>query len=349
MELKRKLAMVAATVAVALGAGHVMQNGLNVKQGRVASADVAAPAALEKPKSITPLAAGLGTSTAPVTSALLATNEPAAPILPDVAFAPTPLEQPMEQTNAPVVLPDTLALPETSALPDTTAQTAEAACPATLDVIASDRATLDLTLIAPCRASERVVLRHAGLAVTGMTSASGMLFLSLPGLEASGEVSALFADGVELNAAEAMADMPMYRRFAVQWMADDAFQINAFEDGAAYGDEGHVYAANPQRRLPNIPTKGGYMTLLGDRTAPLPMLAEVYTFPMEQTAKVDLTIEASVTDATCDRELLGEVLLSEGGTVVKTDLTMATPTCDAIGDVLVLNNPLPDMKLAAAN
>lgn len=337
MDTKRKLAMVAATVAVALGAGHVMQKGLTATPGRVASAQAPAKAPLDTPKDITPLAAGLGTSTAPVPTLPAATNEPAAPVLPEAAFAPAPAEKPIEQAIEPATLPDT------------TAQTAEAACPATLDVIASDRATLDLTLIAPCRASERVVLRHAGLTVTGMTSASGMLFMSLPGMEASGEVSALFADGVELNAAEAMADMPMYRRFAVQWMAEDAFQINAFEGGAAFGDEGHVYAANPQRRLPNIPTKGGYMTLLGDRTAPLPMLAEVYTFPMEQTTEVDLTIEASVTEATCDRELLGEVLLSEGGTVVKTDLTMATPTCDAIGDVLVLNNPLPDMKLAAAN
>jgi hypothetical protein len=95
--------------------------------------------------------------------------------------------------------------------------------------------------------------------------------------------------------------------------------------------------------------QGGYLTVLGDRTAPLPMLAEVYTFPIDLAEPVDLTIEASVTDATCDRELLGEVLLSEGGEVTKTDLTMATPTCDAIGDVLVLNNPLPDLKLAAMN
>jgi hypothetical protein len=75
----------------------------------------------------------------------------------------------------------------------------------------------------------------------------------------------------------------------------------------------------------------------------------VYTFPLDPAAPVDLAIEASVTAATCDRELLGEVLLSEGGALTKTDLTMATPTCDAIGDVLVLNNPLPDLKLAAVN
>jgi hypothetical protein len=78
-------------------------------------------------------------------------------------------------------------------------------------------------------------------------------------------------------------------------------------------------------------------------------MAQVYTFPVGLAEAVDLTIEAEVTEATCNRELLGEVLFSELGGVTKTDLTMATPDCDAIGDVLVLNNPLPDLKLAAAN
>jgi len=337
MDLKRKLAMVAATVAVALGAGHVMQNGLNVKQGRVASAEGAATNGAETPKAIVPLAAGLGTAPAPVVTA----TESTMPALPDAAFTPAPAAA-TEQA----ILPEAVA---PTAAPAAETATAAEACPTTLDVIATDQAMLDLTLIAPCRASERVVLRHGGLAVTGVTSATGTLFISLPGMQSAGEVAAMFSDGLELKAAEALTDLPLYRRFAVQWMADDAFQINAFENGAAYGADGHVSAANPQRALPNVPIKGGYLTRLGDNTAVLPMLAEVYTFPMDLDAPVNLTIEASVTAATCDRELLGEVLLSEGGKLEKTDLTMATPTCDAIGDVLVLNNPLPDLKLAAAN
>ena len=344
MDLKRKLAMVVATVAVALGAGHVMQNGIGVQKGRVASAEgTATSTAL--PKQIVPLAAGLGSASAPAVTVIEPATPVQTPTLPSAAFGPEPVPEPSEQASAPapVVL-------EADTNPDLADATEAAdACAATLDVIASDHAMLDLTLIAPCNLSERVVLRHGGLAVTGITSTSGMLFASLPGMDPAGEVTALFSDGLSLKAAEALPDLGLYRRFAVQWMAEDAFAINAFENGAEYGSEGHVSAANPQRALPNIPIKGGYLTLLGDDATALPMLAEVYTYPMDLTAPVDLTIEASVTAATCDRELLGEVLLSEGGTVVKTDLTMATPTCDAIGDVLVLNNPLPDLKLAAAN
>ncbi|MGO4908002.1 hypothetical protein ACEN2J_06660 [Pseudorhodobacter sp. W20_MBD10_FR17] len=336
MELKRKVAMVAATLAVALGAGHLMQNGLNVQFGPVETAEVPAvdktPLAEQvtaPPTKIVPLAAGLGSTPVP-------SFDPApAPALPDIAFSPAP---------APIMAP---AAAEPAA--PTTDLAVVDNCPVSLDAIASDHATLDLTLIAPCRASERVVLRHGGLTITAMTSQTGSLFTAIPGMESLGEVSALFGDGLEVSTTEPLPDMAQYRRFAVQWLAEDAFQLNAFENGAGFGEAGHVYDGNTQRPLPNIPTQGGYLTVLGDRTAPVPMLAEVYTYPMDAAAPVDLTIEASVTEATCDRELLGEVLFSEAGKVTKTDLTMATPTCDAIGDVLVLNNPLPDLKLAVAN
>ena len=45
MDTKRKLAMVVATVAVALGAGHLMQNGMSVKPGRVAVANTSSKSA----------------------------------------------------------------------------------------------------------------------------------------------------------------------------------------------------------------------------------------------------------------------------------------------------------------
>lgn len=336
MEVKRKVAMVAATLAVALGAGHLMQNGLGVKPGRVVVAtvsDIEKPA--EMPKQIVPLAAGLGTTPAPA----VRLAEPARPALPEAAFAP-------EQVNP---VPEAIVGDVDANASENVLSSDSTPCPVTLDVMAGAQATLDLTLKAPCRTSERVVIRHGGLTVTAMTSLTGALFTSIPGMEVAGEVSLLFGDGYEVGAADKLPDLPLYQRFAVQWMADDAFQVNAFENGAQFGEAGHVSATNPQRRLQNVPMDGGYLSVLGDSTTVLPMLAEVYTFPSGSADTVDLTIEASVTAQTCDRELLGEVLLSENGAVTKTDLTMATPTCDAIGDVLVLNNPLPDLRLAAAN
>jgi len=79
----------------------------------------------------------------------------------------------------------------------------------------------------------------------------------------------------------------------------------------------------------------------------MPLLAEVYTYPAMGSA--DVVIEAAVTAQTCGRELLGETLLSEAGRVTVTDLTLAMPDCDAVGDFLVLNNLVPDLTLVAAN
>lgn len=331
MDMKRRVAMAAATLAVALGAGHLIQNGPGEAPEQVAAREI--------PQAITPLAAGLepDLGVSPIV-------DPAPP-LPDVAFSPS---LPTAEVIEPVPVIAETVLPE-SAVPEL-AQSAETmACPVLLEVSAGAQATLTLTLTAPCRMSQRVVIRHGGLAVTALTSATGTLIASLPGLDGAGEVSVYFNDGDTATGADALPDLTDYRRLAVQWIADDQFQLHAFENGAAFGEAGHVSAANPKRHLPNVPMTGGYLSLLGDSTATLPMLAEVYTFPMDVTKAVDLTIEAEVTKATCNRELLGEVLLSERGGVTKTDLTMAMPVCDAIGDVLVLNNPLPDLKLAAAN
>ena len=62
---------------------------------------------------------------------------------------------------------------------------------------------------------------------------------------------------------------------------------------------------------------------------------------------VRLTIEAEVTPATCGHDMLGETLEAHAGTPVKiVALTLAMPGCDAAGDYVILNNLLPDVKIA---
>lgn len=207
-------------------------------------------------------------------------------------------------------------------------------CDMSLEVFAEEGAMLGVTLLAPCRASARVVLLHGGLAVSMQTLATGSLFTTLPALDAAGAVEARFDDGTALDAAAVVPELAGLRRFAVQWQNDDRFALNGFEGEADYGDAGHRTAAN-----------GGVLAL-GDPASKPALLAEVYTFPDPDTARV--SIEAEVSDATCGRELLGETLFSAGGAVRASDLTLAMPECDALGGFVVLNNPLPDMTLAAA-
>lgn len=293
MDRKRQIALVAALVAVGLGAGHFVQKDAPQQTASL-------PAV--KPTTVVPLAAG--------------SEDLPEPALP-VAKAPpatVPLESP-----APVQ--------------------AEA-CGAQLDLIPRARAVIGMTLIAPCHGDQRVVIKHGGLVVTGRASANGVLFLDLPAMEPSGSVTVAFADGETVQGALPVPDMAAVQRFAVQWLEQDAFQINAFENGADYGDPGHVSAATPLG-----PTDaGGFLTVLGDATVELPMLAEVYTYPA--TGKAEVVVEAAVTQATCGRELLGETLVSQGGDVLTEELTLAMPECTAEGDILVLKNLAPERTLA---
>ncbi len=98
----------------------------------------------------------------------------------------------------------------------------------------------------------------------------------------------------------------------------------------------------------DAPAAAGFLSALGDPSVEAPLLAQVYTFP-EDGDPVSVAVEAAVTDATCAREILGDVLTAEGGQVRRADLSVTMPGCDAVGDYLVLKNLVPDLTLASAN
>jgi len=307
---KRNAARVFAVLAVAFAAGHLVQT--------IASpgdAPMLAEAAMPKPVAVVPLAADPVPAAPPVI---------AAAALPASALTPPPVP----------------AVPEPVIVADP--------CPLSFDVMAQPGALLGLTLIAPCHPGARVVLRHAGLAITATTTATGSLFIDLPGLDRAGEVDVMLPDGTTLTAVAALTDLGQVRRFGVQWQANDAFQLHAFETDAAV--ETHVFADNRQSApIGGVVARGGYLMQLGDPSTELPLLAEIYTFPAASTIAADVVVEAAITPATCNRELLAETLTSMGGAATVTDLSLAMPECDAVGDFLVLNNLAPDPKIAAAD
>lgn len=226
------------------------------------------------------------------------------------------------------------------------AQAASDECAPVLDLIAEPDAMIGITLIAPCQPDARVVLSHAGLTVTARATATGSVFTSIPALDMAGEVTILFADGTRTTAAVPMSELEGLDRFAVQWQADDALALNAFVDGAGYGDAGHVTATS-LADLAADDSVVGKVVSFGDASVALPLMAQVYTFPMGD--RPTLTVESQVTAATCGREVLGETLESTGGRVQPQELTLPMPECDAVGQFLVLNIPAPDLTLAAAD
>ena len=328
MDKKRKITLGVATLAVALGAGHLVQSGKHL----TTATDVA-EATVAEPTGITPLAA----SAQPDTITPAPSNKAPAPAA-VVAQVATPAPAAM-QPAAPV--PVSLTTDKTPSAAPKPAVQADA-CQATLDVVPGANGMLDLTLLSPCEPGSRVVLRHGGLAVTGKTSSGGALFTALPALDSAGEVSAMFPDGTIARGA-APVDLTGMRRFAIQWMADDRFALNAYQGGAAYGSPGHIHAGAAGK--PD--SASGWLMPLGDATVDLPMLAEVYTWPAKA-ADVAIDLESQVTETTCERELLGETLESRSGKVEHSDITLAMPDCTALGDFLVLNNLTTGMTTAAA-
>jgi hypothetical protein len=260
---------------------------------------------------------------------------PAVPVAPAPVVAEAPAPVLVAASADPVITP--LAAPMAAAAPTD--------CSADIALIPRDGAMLDLGLLAPCRADQRVLIRHGGLVITDRTSAAGTLVASIPALQSPAEVTFAFADGTEASETTDVADLSRYDRFAVQWMGDDAFQLHAYAEGLA-GDAAHIHAASPN----DVTAAGSFLVRLGDRATDRPLLAEVYTWPAGRGAfagTATLDIEAEVTEATCGREILGETLQLTAGRLVVRDLTIAMPGCDAVGEYVVLPNPVIAEKLVA--
>ena len=338
MNLQRKLTLMVATGAVALGAGHMVQ-----KQAADRMAAEAPPVVVS---SVMPVAAGPEAVVVPKADysvpALVVDTTPAPAPVPVTPLQTVSKEKDIVPTPVPEAVAPEVATTAPDAASGLAGQEAAPDCARQLDLIAQPGVMIGITLLAPCNPDERVVLRHAGLAVTGRTTAGGALFATLPALTAISDVEIGFANGDVTSASIDMPDATKTRRFAVQWQAADAFQLHAFENGADYNQPGHISSIQP-----GTPGTGGFLTILGDSGTDLPLLAEVYTFGSDD--KAEVVLEAAVTPATCGREILGETVMAEAGSVEITDLTLAMPECDGLGDILVLKNLLQTMKLAAAN
>lgn len=190
-------------------------------------------------------------------------------------------------------------------------------CPVDLAVTAMPGGVLNLRLVAPCHRAERVVLRHGGLVFTEQTSASGSLSLRIPGMERTGTVQLRLASGVELSAAAALDGLEIYRRVAVQWVAQDRVAIRPARGG---GEQAQMPIA------------------LGNGNVTLPMQAEILSWPVEAGLSPSLAIEAEVTKANCARDLLGEILISQNGRTETRELVLPMPDCGAVGEFLMLDN-----------
>jgi hypothetical protein len=241
---------------------------------------------------------------------------------------------------------------------DVTAQVATSAgtaCRMQASAKALPGAMVALTILAPCRAGERVTLHHQGMMVTETLGDTGALELTVPALASTAifiveptmapkalRIRTASAGGAVVQVA--VPDMAQVDRVVLQWSGNSGFEVHAREFGAQYGERGHVWhGADPARGA-------GEMVQLGDRAQLSPRLAEVYSFRRDVTAAdgvIEISVEAEVTEINCGREIAAQSLRFSQGRVQTRDLVLEMPDCTATGDFLVLNNLVEHLKIAA--
>lgn len=337
---RKRILRVGAIVAVAGATGFVMQSQDRPAPVQRVSAVVATPPAAPVVAPAPAVQAEAPVAAPDSGPRIVAAATGAVPGLPPLSG---PRLDPAPQASADFAATAPAAEPAPQPLAAT-----QGSCAEDLVLVPAAGAMLDLGLIAPCRAGQRVLLRHGGLVVTGQLSPAGTLAMALPALTSPAEVTVAFSDGSDVMQAADVPDLDRFDRFAVQWMAEDAFALHAFADGAGYDQPGHIHAG----AAPAAMADGGFVLALGDAGVDRPLLAQVFTWPADRPAlsgTIDLVIEAPVTEATCGREMLGETLQRIGGRLSLRDLTLAMPECDGAGGFVVLTDPVADDRLAARN
>lgn len=333
MQKLKIIAMGSATLALALGAGHFMQ-----------SRSAAAPVALQTAPALqadTALAANQQGAVQLSSITLTA----AAPDLP--LGGPTPTELP----GPPPVREAALDAAQTGAVPLPSEEPAPGmGCDYTLDADVAPGAMVALSLDAPCAPGERFTLHHNGIMFTEVTDDGGHASMLVPAMSQRASFIAAFANG---QGAVAMADIEAigaYSRVAVQWQGDTGVALHALEFGADYDEDGHVWSGAARDVAAAADGDRGFLTRLGDAGQPGALLAEVYTFPAlleGRDGKIDLRVEAEVTEANCNRDIAAQAMqVQAGGAPNVRELTLMMPDCDAVGDFLVLNNLLNDLTIA---
>ncbi|MCA0846476.1 translocase [Salipiger thiooxidans] len=213
-------------------------------------------------------------------------------------------------------------------------------------------AMVALEVMAPCYRSERVTIHHQGMMFTEITRPDGSLRVTVPALAESALFIVSFGNGDGAIARAEVPVLPYYDRVVLQGQGGSGLGLHALEFGAGYRDEGHVWSERTGDVERAAQGDGGFLTRLGNSLVPGALVAEVYSFPTgaaKREGSVALSVEAEVTAGNCGTTVEAQMLDRRGfGRLGVNDLSLDMPACDGgVGDFLVLNNLVEDLKIAA--
>lgn len=352
--IDRKRAITAgATLCIAAAAGYFMQQGA-------------------------PLPGGAPIGAKPVTASVVPVADPISVASQTPAPQPEPAPEVTRSDSSPILVqpvapvlpfadPDNAAPVELAALDDeavitpvpeiqetpaplTQAPTVpEAAqCDIGFTATSAPAAMVMLTLESPCHADQIIELSHGGIRVNEALDEKGLMTIAMPALEENAIFTASFEDGTRERAEIFMPTFAEYERIVLVWQGRTGLGLHALEDGASYGDPGHVHAAEPAGADRATSGQGGFMSLAG--SVPGGWTADIYSFPIsliDAGRGPEVSVEIEVLAEACDQATEGTVLrYSPRAATVESALYFGAPGCDAVGEYMVLKNLPQDLKIA---
>jgi hypothetical protein len=208
-------------------------------------------------------------------------------------------------------------------------------CHPVLDLAVMPGAMVHLSLSAPCNRSERVVIRHSGLSFAARTQVDGKLTAVLPALKTDALVAVYLQDSRLVLGKISVPEAASYSRLALVWEYPADLELRV-TDG---------YKVLVGNSIP-MPGEEQRVIALGQQSVQSPVLARVYSVPGTGLGQVDITGELRITPASCGQTLRLDTVYSSGGIATPSERVVSVPLCGTAGDILLLKNLAPALKLA---
>jgi hypothetical protein len=210
------------------------------------------------------------------------------------------------------------------------------ACDPELRLAAVSGAMIHLSLAAPCNPGERIVVRHSGLSFTTRTAANGHAVMVLPALRSQAVVAVYLNDSRLVLGEVAVPDAKDYTRFAVVWEYPAELELRVADGDKVLVGSNVVSGSDHQRVM-----------ALGSDSVQSPVMAQVYSLAGADLGDATITGEIRITPASCGRTLRLETVFAAKGVTTRKEHQVAVPLCGTAGDILVLKNLAPAVKVAA--
>lgn len=222
-------------------------------------------------------------------------------------------------------------------------------CDVHFSAAALPTAMVQLNLTAPCHIGSPITILHNGLVFTATTSNIGHFNINLPALQQDAKFDLLLAGSNTYTAKINIPTATDFRRVALVWAGQASIEIHAFELLSGATKTKHIWRNSPENPHRALQGRGGFLIRFDGGTKPNASHTEIYSFPTGPFVKPTTTrlhVKISTDKNSCGKNLTVTALQSaEAGKLEATNYSLTMPTCDKVGEHLLLKNLLTDLKI----